>query len=80
MNLFCFFTDFNNISKHKQLFYLTRTYIAIIIKNLKQFHFLAIFGSRPWTIVHGLKPKIENLVHVTKSLEFFYEVSYIGPC
>ena len=50
------------------------------MKNLKQFHFFAIFGSRPWTIVHGLEPKIENLVHATKSLEFFYEVSYIGPC
>ena len=79
MNLFWFFTDFDNISKHKRLFYITRTYIAIIIKNLKQFHFLAIFASRPW-IVHGLEPKIENLVHVTKSLEIFYEVSYIGPC
>ena len=49
MNLCWFFTDFNNISKHKQLF-------------------------------HGLEPKIENLVHVTKSLEFFYDDSYIGPC
>ena len=80
MNIFWFFTDFNKISKHKQLFYLARTNIAIIIKSLKEFYFFAIFGSRPWTIVHGLEPKIENLVHVTKSLEFFYEVSHIGPC
>ena len=64
------FNDLNNISKHKQLFYLANTNIAIIIKNLKQFQFF----FNVWL------ETMKDLVQVTKSRQFCYEVSHIGPC